>query len=74
VWDRDSSYASDSDEELEHWQNRPHEVYMLHCNMMTKLLRCVPNEVRNLLQYDGLTDVELFLDEFEKEVLEEHQF
>jgi len=72
--DRDSSCTSDSDEELEHWKNRPHKVSMLCYNMMTNSLRCVSTEVRNLLHYDGLTNVELFLDEFEREVLEEHQF
>jgi len=35
--------------------------------MMTKSSRCVSTEVRNLLHYDGLLYVELFLDEFEKE-------
>ena len=42
--------------------------------MMTKSLGCVSTEVRNLLHYDGLIDVELFLDEFESELLEEHLF
>ena len=42
--------------------------------MMTKSLRCVSTEVRNIPHYDGLTDVELFLYEFEREVSEEHRF
>lgn len=64
MWDKDSSYTSDSDEELEDWKNRLHEVSTLHCNMMTKSLRCVSNEVRNLPHYDVLNDVEFFLDEY----------
>ena len=47
-WDHKSSYKSDSDEELEHWQNRLHEVSTLRCNMMTKSLHCVSSEVRNM--------------------------
>ena len=41
---------------------------------MTKSLQCISNEVRKLPHYDGLNHVNLFLDEFEKEVPEEHQF
>lgn len=74
AWDRDNSYNSDSDEELEHWQNTMHEVSTFRCNMMTKPLRCVSTEVRKLPNYDGLTDLDLFLDEFEREVPQEHHF
>jgi len=42
--------------------------------MMTKSLWCVSTEVRKLSHYDGFADVDLFLDEFEREVPEEHQF
>ena len=70
TWDRESSYTSDSDEELEHWQNRLHEVTTLGYNMMTQSLHCVPSEVWNLPTYDGLNDVDVFLDAFEREVLE----
>ena len=64
VWDRESFCISDSYEELAHWQNQLHEVSTLHYNMMTKSLRCVSLEVRNLPYYDGLTDVDHFLDAF----------
>lgn len=30
-WDHESSYTLDLDEELEHWQNRLHEVSTLRC-------------------------------------------
>lgn len=33
-WDDDSSCTSDSDEEVERWQNWLHEVTMLNCNRM----------------------------------------
>lgn len=47
---------------------------MFPCNMMTKSLCFVSSEVRNLPYYDGLTDADHFLDEFEIEVLEKHYF
>jgi len=68
AWDREISCTSASDEELEHWHNRLHQVSTMHCNMMTKLLRCVSSEVRSLPYYDGLTDVDNFLDAFEREM------
>lgn len=74
MWDKDSSYASDLDEELENWKNRLYEVSMLCCNMMTKLLKCVSTQVRNLPHFDGLGDMELFLDEFDLKVPEENRF
>ena len=49
-----------------------HEVSMLSCNMMMKSLRCVSLEVGNLLYYDGLTDVDNFLDAFKHEFHEDH--
>lgn len=47
---------------------------MLRCNMMTKLLHCVSSKVRSLPWFDGLTDVDKFLDVFEREVPEKHYF
>ena len=68
TWDRESSCTSGSDEELEHWQNRLHEVTTLRFNMMTRSLCCVSLEVRNLPTYDGINDVDDCLDAFESEV------
>ena len=42
--------------------------------MTTKSLCCVSSEVRSLPYYDGLTEVDKFLDAFEREVLENHHF
>lgn len=74
TWDQEISCTFDLDEELEHWKNRLHEVSTLRCNMMMESLCCVSLEVRNLPYYDGLTDVDMFLDEFECEVPEDHHF
>lgn len=42
--------------------------------MIAKSLRRVSTKVRKLPHYYGLTDVDLFLDEFEREVPKEHHF
>lgn len=74
AWDHKISCTSNSNEELEHWKNRLHEVSMLCCNMMTKWLRYVSSEVRILPYYDFLTDIDKFLDAFERGVPEKHFF
>lgn len=72
-WEKDSSCHLDLDEELDNSQNRLHEVSTLCCNKITKSLHCISNEVCNFPYYDGIGDVSLFLDEFERDVLEEQQ-
>ena len=67
-WERESSYTSDSDEEIDRWQNRLHEVTTLNSNIMTRSLHCVSSEVRNLPIYDDLNEVDVFMDAFEREV------
>lgn len=41
---------------------------MLNCNMMTRSLHCMATEVRDLPTYDGLSEVDDFLNKFEREV------
>ena len=74
AWDHKISCTSDLDKELEHWQNRLHKLSTLWRNMMTKSLCCVSSKVRSLPYYDGLNEVDKFLDAFEREVLEKHRF
>ncbi len=74
TWDHESSYTSGSDEEIECWQNELHEVTMLNCNTMTQSLSYVSSEPRNLPIYDGLNEVDIFLDAFEREVPEKQHF
>lgn len=38
IWEHDSSCTSDSEEELENWQNRLHEVSTRRCARITKLV------------------------------------
>ena len=42
--------------------------------MMTRSLHYVSLEVRNMPTYDGLNDVDVFLDAFEREVPEKQCF
>lgn len=46
----------------------------LNCNMMTRSLRYVLTEVMDLPTYDGLSEVDTFLDKFEREVSEKKRF
>lgn len=73
-WEHDGSCTSDSDEEVERWQNWLHKVTALNCNMMIRSLRYVTTEARVLPTYDGETIVDEFLDKFESEVLEQQQY
>ena len=73
-WERDSSCTSDSDEEVERWQNQLHEVTTLNCNMMIRSLHCVTTEARELPTYDGVTAVDEFLNKFESAVPEQKWF
>ena len=47
---------------------------MLNYNMMTRLLRYVETEVRDLPTYDRLSEVDDFLNRFEREVPEQQRF
>lgn len=42
--------------------------------MMTRSLHCILTEVRDLPTYDGLSEVDTFLDKFEREVPEKQHF
>ena len=63
-WECESSCTSDSNEEIERWQNQLHEVTTLNCNTMLRSLHCMATEVRDLPMYDGLTAVDEFLSKF----------
>lgn len=53
--------------------SRLHEVSTLRCNRVTKSLHYISNVVCKLSYYDGLDDVNIFLDHFERDILEEHR-
>lgn len=70
-WEHDSSCMLDSDEEIERWQNRLHEVTMLNCNMMIRSLCHLTTKARELPTEVGATNVEEPVEQCEKEILEQ---
>ena len=46
----------------------------MNCNMMTRSLHCVSSKERNIPIYDGLNEVDILLDAFEREVPEKQCF
>ena len=64
-WRCDSSCASDSDVGLENWKNRLYEVSARRCAFMTKSLRWIGIEIKDYLSFDGLVDVNDFLQQLE---------
>lgn len=74
LWERESSYTSDSDEEIERWQNRLYKVTMLNCNMMIRSLHFIETEARHLPIHDGITTIDDFLNKFEREVAKQQHF
>ena len=64
-WRSASSCTSDSREALENWKNRLHEVSMRTCARITKYVRQVETQSRELPTYEGLPNIGNFLSEFE---------
>jgi hypothetical protein len=64
-WRSIISCASDSEEGLEHWQERMHEVSPRRCACMTLSLWWIGTKLCDPPRYDGLTDISLFIKEFE---------
>jgi len=67
-WEHDNSCTLDSDDEVECWQYRLHEVMTLNCNTMIRSLRHVTIEAREFPTHDDVIVVEEFLDKFESAV------
>jgi hypothetical protein len=67
-WRSISSCTSDSEEALENWQQRLHEVSTRKCAQITHALRWIGTEVCDPPRYDGLTDVAYFIREFELKI------
>ena len=53
IWICASSCTSDSGEALEGWKNRLHEVSMRRCARVTRSMRWVENELRELPTYES---------------------
>jgi len=67
-WEQDNSSTSDSEEELENWQNRLHEVSTRQCEKMTKAVHSMTIEVCDFPFYDGLGTINNFLEEYKEHV------
>jgi len=59
-WKSSSSWDDDSEQTLEDWQNRLHEVSTRCCSYVTKSLRWIESEVCNYPVFDGTSDLEIF--------------
>ena len=64
-WRSTSSCTSDSGEALENSQNRLHELSLRRCAGITRSVRWVENQLRELPTYEGLPNIVTFLSEFE---------
>ena len=65
-----SSMSSDSEDALENWQNRLHEVSFRKCELITQSLRHVATETVDFPIYEGLPRISEFFQEFEEKVFE----
>jgi len=60
-WENTISWDGDSEQALEEWRNRRHEVSTRRCAYMTKSLRWIGSEVFNVPSFDGTNDLEEFI-------------
>ena len=67
-WRCESSCMLDSEVGLENWQQRLHEVSEIRLSRITKTLRWIRSEVITLPIFDGLSDVEIFVQEYEAQL------
>jgi len=72
-WCSINSRSSDSNEGLENWQQRPHEVSMRRCARITKSLCWIGTKICKLPHYDGLTDATTFFFKFQDIVVEQQR-
>ena len=64
-WTSISSCALDSEEGIQHWQQKMHEVYTRRCARITRSLLWIGMELCDPPMYDELTDIGMFIKEFE---------
>ena len=58
----------DLDADLKDWKNRLHEVSQRRCATITKELRWIGSEVSTVPTFDGLSDIQLFLKQYEEQI------
>ena len=64
-WRYASSCTSDSEEGLENWQNIMHEISGRQCVHLTKSLCWIGTEVCRVPVFDGLFEIQEFLQDYE---------
>jgi hypothetical protein len=64
-WRSITSCTTDSDTELENWQQRLHEVSMRRCAIIDCPIRWIGTEIREPPNFHGLNDLETFLTQYE---------
>jgi hypothetical protein len=69
-WRIITSCATDSDTDLEHWQQYLHKVSTRRCARINNAVRWVGTEIREPPSFHGVNDLETFLAQYEDEVLE----
>jgi hypothetical protein len=67
-WRYESSCASDLEVGLENWQQRLHEVSGRQLARITKSLRQIGSEVSTIPIFDGSSDIQIFVQEYEAQV------
>ena len=67
-WCYASSCTFDSNQDMENWQNRMHEVSRRRCAQLTKSLRQIGSEVSQIATFSGFYQVKEFLVEYEIQV------
>ena len=71
-WQSTSFASFDSDDALENWKNRMHEVSFRKRGIISQSLCHVTTEVVELPTYKGILELSMFLMELEEKVLESH--
>jgi hypothetical protein len=69
-WQTITSCWTDSDTVLENWKQRIHEVSMRRWERIDHIVRWVGMEIREPPSFHGINDLEVFLEQYEDEVLE----
>ena len=67
-WRCESSCVSDSEKGLENWQQCLYEVSGRQLARITKSLHWIGSEVSTVPTFDGLLDIQTFVQEYEAQV------
>jgi hypothetical protein len=72
-WRSINSCTSDSEESLENWKQRLHEVLTRKCAQITHALRWIGTKIVKPPRYNGLTPMEYFINEFEMHISDQQR-